>query len=121
MHQIGALLYLAWGLLHLQAAHRVYRLGGSQPPGMVRGRLLQNAWNLAYFAVFVVVVAVALNWQNSLLGYWLNLITASVTDFGFIIFILAPRYLPPWPGWLGPILWILAALFSTLGVLAGAA
>ena len=121
MHQIGALLYLAWGLLHLQAAYRVYRLGASQPAGMVRGRLLQNAWNLAYFAVFVAVVAVLLNWQNSSWGYWLNLITASATDIGFIIFILAPRYLPAWPGWLGPILWVLAAIFSTYGLLAVAA
>ena len=42
---------------------------------------------------------------------------ASVTDIGFILFVLAPRYLPLRPGILGPALWVLAASFSTLGLL----
>jgi hypothetical protein len=121
VHQIGALLYLAWSLLHLQAAHRVYRLGASQPAGMVRGRLYQGAWHLAYFAVFVGVVAVVYNWHNDPLGYWLNLITASVTDVGFVVLLVAPRFVPAWPGLLGPALWILAVIVSTLGLLAVAA
>jgi len=55
------------------------------------------------------------------LGYWLNLAAASVTDIGFIVFILRPGYLPLKPGLLGPILWLLATIFSTWGVLAFAA
>jgi len=121
VYQIGALLYIAWGLLHLQAAYKVYLLGSRQSAGMVRGRLYQSAWNLAFFAVVVLVVAVLLNWRNDPLGYWLNLAAASVTDIGFIIFILVPGYLPLKPGLLGPILWLLATIFSTWGVLAFAA
>lgn len=121
MHQIGAVLYVAWGLLHLRAAYQVYKLGSGMPAGMVQGRLYQSAWNLASFAVFVSVVAVVFNWHNSPLGYWLNLAAAGIADVGFIAFILAPGYLPARPGSLGPALWLLATLFSTLGVLAIAA
>ncbi len=121
MHQIGAVLYLAWGLLHLLAAYQVYKLGSSQPAGMIRGRLRQSAWNLAFFAVLVSVLAVVFNWHNSSLGYWLNLTAASVTDIGFILFILAPGYVPLRPGILGPALRLLATVFSTLGVLTIAA
>lgn len=117
MYQTGAILYVAWGLLHLVAAYQVYKLGSRQAVGMVRGRLFQSAWNLAYFAIFVVVVAVVYNWNNSSLGYWLNLVAASITDIGFMVFVLAPGYIPPKPGLLGPALWLLATLFSTLGLL----
>ena len=114
MQQIGALFYVAWGLLHLNAAYLVYKLGARQPAGMLRGRIIQSAWNLAFFALAAIVVAVAFNWFNSPLGFWLNLILTSVTDVGFILFIILPRYLPLWPGLLGPGLWVLAVIFSSL-------
>ena len=116
MHQIRTVLYVLWGLLHLFAAFQVFKLGSSQGPGMVQGRIYQNAWNLAYFAIFVIVIAVVYNWKNSPLGYWLNL-KASITDIGFILFILVPGYFPLRPGILGPALWILAIIFSTLGII----
>ena len=115
MSQIGAVFYVAWGLLHLNAAFLVYKLGSRQTTGMVQGRILQNAFNLAFFAVAAIVVAVAYNWFANPLGYWLNLVLASVSDLGFILFILAPGYLPLWPGLLGPALWVGAVIFSTLG------
>jgi hypothetical protein len=68
MAQIGALFYVAWALLHLYAAFQVYKLGSRQLAGMVRGRIYQGAWNLAYFAVSVAVVAVVFNWFNNLLA-----------------------------------------------------
>ena len=117
MVQVGALLYGCWALLHLYAASLVYKLGSRQPAGMVQGRLYQAALNLALFAVAVAVVAVVYNWNNSPAGYWLNLIMTSVTDIGFIAFVLAPGYLPLRPGILGPALWVLALSFSTLGLL----
>src|SRR5437870_10652160 len=117
MVQVGALFYVAWGLLHLYAAKQVYKLGSRQAAGMVQGRIYQSALNLAFFAVAVMVVAVVYNWNNSLAGYWLNLVMSSVTDIGFIAFVLAPGYLLLSPGILGPALWILAWSFSTLGLL----
>jgi len=115
MAQIGAIFYGFWGVLHIFAAFQVYKLGARQTAGMVQGRIYQSAWNLAFFAVFTLVVAVVYNWSNSLLGYWLNLLMTSVTDLGFIIFVLRPGYLPLKAGLLGPVLWIVALTFSTLG------
>jgi hypothetical protein len=117
MHQIGAAFYFAWGGLHLLAAYQVYRQGLALSPGAIQGRIFQSAWNLAFFAIAVLAVALALNWHNDPLGYWLNLTVASVTDIGFIAFILVPGHVPKWPGLLGPLLWLLAMLFSTLGIM----
>ena len=115
MQQIGALFYVAWGVLHLYAAFMVYKLATRQPAGMLQGRVYQSAWNLAFFAVAAIAVAVVFNWINSPLGFWLNLALTSVTDVGFILFIIVPGYLPLGPGLLGPGLWVLALIFSALG------
>jgi len=104
MYQTGAVLYILWGLLHLFAAFQVFKLGSGVEPGMVQGRIYQNALNLACFAIIVIVIAVVYNWENSPLGYWLNLVLASITDIGFIVYILMPGYLPLRPGILGPTL-----------------
>ena len=117
MYQTGAVLYILWGLLHLFAAFQVFKLGARLEKGMVKGRIFQNALNLACIAMIVIVIAVIYNWVNSPLGYWLNLALASITDIGFIIYILVPGYLPLKPGILGPALWILATIFSTVGII----
>ena len=114
--KLGAITYVLWGLLHIEAARRVYMLGLSLDPGMVQGRIFQGAWNLLFFALFGIVVAVMLNWRNSRQGYWLNLVVVSAGDIGFILFVLMPGYVPLVPGALGPLLWILALVFSTLGI-----
>ena len=119
-HKIGAVMYFIWGLLHLKAAYSVYQLGTSLEAGMVQGRIFQDAWNLLFFALVGITVAVVFNWHNSRLGYWINLITVSVTDIGFIAFVLVPGYLPIYPGILGPVFWVLGAVFSTIGLFASA-
>lgn len=50
-------------------------------------------------------MAVVYNWLNNPVGYWLNLALTSVTDVGFILFVVARRSRPLWPGLLGPALW----------------
>lgn len=115
--RIGAVVYVVWGLVHLQAARLVYMLGQTLEPGMVQGRVFQDAWNLLFFALFGMAVAVFLNWKNLRLGYWLNLIVVSAGDIGFILAILLPGYVPMIPGAIGPLLWIVALLFSTIGIL----
>jgi hypothetical protein len=115
MGQPGAVLYVLWGFLHLVAAYQVFRLGRGQTSGMVQGRLYQNAWNLACIAIGVIVIAVVYNWNNSLFGYWLNLVTTGVTDIGFVLFIIVPRYLPLRLSIPGPALWIAASIASTVG------
>ena len=114
--KMGSVTYVIWGILHIEAARKVYALGQSLEPGMLQGRIYQDAWNLLFFAIFGIVVAIFLNWKNSRLGYWLNLVVVSTGDIGFIIFILIPGHLSFMPGALGPIVWILAALFSTIAL-----
>lgn len=115
--KLGAVTYVLWGLLHIQAARFVYMLGQTLEPGIVQGRIYQGAWNLLFFAVFGIAVAVMLNWKNSRLGYWLNLVVVSAVDIGFIVTILMPGYVPLVPGGIGPLLWIVALVFSTLGIM----
>ncbi len=116
--KIGAVCYVVWGLLHINAARLVYALGQSVDPGMVQARLFQNAWHLLFFAIACIVIAIAYNWNNSRMGYWLNLIMLSVVDVGFIVLVLVPGYLPL-PAYIGPVFWVLAAVFTTIGLFGG--
>ncbi len=92
MGKISAVFFVLCGLLHLVAAYQVFRLGRGQTSSMIQGRLYQNALNLACIAVGVVVIAIVYNWNNSPFGYWMNLVTTSITDVGFILFIIVPRH-----------------------------
>lgn len=114
--RIGAVLYILWGLLHIVAAYKVFSLGQTIEQGMVQGRLFQDAWNLLFFAIFGITVAIIYNWKNDKMGYWLNLVVLSAGDIGFIITILMPGYLPLFPGAIGPIVWLLALTFSTVAI-----
>lgn len=109
----AALVYGLWGLLHIKAAWAVFELGTTFPADMVQGRLYQSSWNLLFFAVASIVIAVKWNWHNHKTGYVLNLILVSATDIGFVVFILAPGYMPWMPGGLGPLLWLIAVFLST--------
>jgi hypothetical protein len=79
----GAICYAIWGLLHLQAAYAVYHLGAALQPGMAQGRVFQDAWNLMFFGVTAIVVALTLNIRNSAWGYWINLGVLALADTGF--------------------------------------
>jgi len=114
--RIGSVFYILWGLLHIVAAYKVYALGQTLESGILQGRIFQDAWNLLFFALFGIVVAIIYNWNNHKMGYWLNLVVVSVGDIGFILTILLPGYLPLFPAALGPILWLLALTFSTLAL-----
>lgn len=112
----GAIVYVLWGLLHIKAAQLMYMLGQTQDAGALQGRIYQHAWNLLFFAIFAIVVAVTMNWNNSGLGYRLNLYVISAADIGFILFVLLPGYVPMMPGALGPILWIIALALTTIAI-----
>ena len=137
LHKIGAIFYILWGVLHVGfGALVLYRLaadGGTaalaqigtavprsqlpaQLPDVASGVLAQHAWNLIVFGVFAVVVACIWNWRNSRTGYWLNLGVVSGADLAFLCAIVIPRFDTLVDGLAGPILWVLAATFSTLGI-----
>ena len=110
----GAICYTLWGCLHLQAAYAVYHVGLGLEPGMAQGRVFQDAWNLLFFGVTAIAVALTLNIRNSVWGYWINLGVLALADTGLIFFVLVPGYMPLWPGLAGPILWILGWILTTL-------
>ena len=116
-NKVGTVFYVIWGILHFNAAYNVYALAAEVPDtmSMVQARLFQNAWNLAFLALFAIVLALAFNWRNSRAGFWLNLAVVSGTDIGFIAFVLIPGLLPLVPGAAGPIFWLLGAFFTGLG------
>ena len=64
--------------------------------------------------VVAIVVAGFFTRSNTRSFYWLNLVVVSVTDVGFIAFVLMPGYLPVWPGVLGPLFWVAGAVVTTL-------
>jgi hypothetical protein len=56
-------------------------------------------------------IAILLNWRNSYIGYWANLIMIGSTELGLLVFFILPSYFPWLPtGFVGPLFWILAVL-----------
>lgn len=138
MHKIGAIFYILWGVLHITigitAILRLIHQGGSSAiamigsavpenelpcsvPEVVSGILLQHFWNLIWFGIFAVVVGICLNWRNNKVGYWMNLSVVSAADIGFVFAIMVPGYIKFSDAIFGPVFWILAAIFSTIGIL----
>jgi hypothetical protein len=113
----GAICYVLWGCLHLWAAYTVHQVGAAVAPGMVRGRVFQDSWNLLFFGITAIVVALTLNVRNSAWGYWINLGILALADTGLILFVIVPGYMPLWPGLAGPVLWVLGGTLTTLAYL----
>lgn len=120
-HKIGSILFVLWGLLHLMAANGIYRLAGTVEAEMLHARLLQASWHMILFALAAIGIAVAYNWKNKRMGFWLNATVTSTTDVGFIVLFLVPGVMPWWPGAIGPILWLLAMTFASIGIRRSAA
>ncbi|MCF7821556.1 MAG: hypothetical protein K9M17_03825 [Mariprofundaceae bacterium] len=137
-HKIGAVLYILWGGLHIyfgvwmlyalytEGAAAVIAIVGSGVPAstlpvsldpVTAATIGQHAWNILWFGFFAVVVGALLNWKNSLAGYWANLVVVSAADSGFVVAILLPGYIAISDGIEGPLLWIPAVIFSTIGIL----
>lgn len=114
--KIGGALYVAWGALHLVAAWGIHVLAVSLPPGLAYGRMEQAGWHLAIFALLTMTLGISLNWRNDQVGYWINLLVVAAVDLGFVLLIVVPGYVPVSLGSLaGPIVYVVAAVFSTIG------
>jgi hypothetical protein len=116
--KIAAIFYVIWGIVHVNAAYGLLRLGRSLDPGMVQARIFQDAWNILAGAIVVIIIGAAMNLRNSTTGFWINLTLVSLLDIAFVLFVIVPGYAPLWPGLQGPIAWVIAAFFSTLGLTA---
>src|SRR5712675_1214526 len=111
--RIGAVFYVLWGVFHLVAANAVYALA-EQSAGMVRARLLQDAFYLLFSAVAGILMAVILNWRNDKQGYWMNSTLIAFADIPFVLFVLLPGLVPWWPGLVGPLVWLIAFVLTTI-------
>jgi Ca2+/Na+ antiporter len=111
--RIGAVSYVLWGVFHLAVANKVYTLA-EQSTGMARGRLQQDAFYLLFFAASGILIAVILNWRNDKQGHWMNSTLIAFADIPFVLFVLAPGLIPWWPGLVGPLLWLIAFVFTTV-------
>jgi hypothetical protein len=108
--------YVIWGIVHFQAAYAGYQHDFSLPLSMAQGGVLQDAWNLAFFAIFASAMAIVFNWQNNRWGYWINLGVVGMAEMGFIFYVLVPGHIPLWPGLLGPVFWLSGLAFSSLSL-----
>jgi len=134
-HKIAAVLYALWGLLHIYfgiwmlyalgtegAAAVIAIVGSGVDPStlpteldpVTAATIGQHAWNILWFGIFALVVAVLFNWKNSVAGYWANLVVVSAADSGFAVAIMIPGYIALADGIEGPLLWIPALIFSTI-------
>jgi hypothetical protein len=136
-HKIGAVFYVLWGILHIiggisilaaESPNAQLAMFGTAVPAdllpanpgeVVHAALSFHAFNLAWFGVFALLVGVLMNWRNSRLGYWLNFGVVAVADIGLFIFLILPGHMALADGSPGPVLWILALIFSTIGILKG--
>lgn len=133
----GAISYILWGVMHAmigiqillinisQSSQQVIRslyldAGPQSTPAqlgsVISGLINQHGWNLLWFGVVAVVVAVIGNWRNNRAAYWANLTLVSLADIGFIFAILIPGYINLAMGVGGPILWVVAMVMSTIGI-----
>jgi hypothetical protein len=117
--RIGAIIYILWSVLHIFAAWFILDPALAPleelDPSAAHGRIYQNSGLMLTISIVSIMVAWKMNWHNNALGYWLNLLLVSGTDIAFISFVLIPGYEPPLQGLVGPALWIIATIFSTLG------
>lgn len=134
-HKIGAIFYVLWGILHVIGGGAILTaenvnaqlamFGTAVPaeqlppnPGeVVHAGLSFHAFNLTWLGILALLVGVFLNWKNSRLGYWLNLGVVGAADLGLFVFLIIPGYMALADGFPGPLLWVLAFIFSTIGLL----
>jgi hypothetical protein len=134
-YRLGAVAYIFWGILHLigstlalwftylsTAPTWAGILVGVVPGGWTNledstmAIIRHHSWDVALFGLFAVVTASCLNWRNSRSGWLANLVVISIVDTGFILFVLIPGHIEFWLGLVGPALWALGAILTTIGI-----
>jgi hypothetical protein len=136
-HRIGAIFYVLWGLLHvvvgaipvvnfLSGGPREMLLaivGMQNVPSTVQEPLRQASYfiaqhyfNLIAVGILAIIVAVTLNWRNRPLGFWTNFIVLGLVDVAFVMGEMVPGYMPLEMGIMGPVLFVLGALFTAVSL-----
>jgi hypothetical protein len=74
-----------------------------------------HSFNIVWLGLVSIAVAVFLNWKNSKPGYWINMAIVGFADLGLIFFMVIPGVMSITDAWIGPLLFTLALVFSTIG------
>ena len=109
--RVSALLS-AWAVFHLKVARDILQPGLTQN-GIAQGRTFQLGAYMLTSALFVLVVATALNWRNGSSGYWLNLCVAGWADAVWLIVVVLPAYVSLVRGVVPPAIFLAAAIAAT--------
>lgn len=112
--KIGAIAYVIWGLWHLQVVVALWQAGAAPEDPRLGLRLQQGAFHILFFVIVAVVAGGWLNWRNSRIGYWINLVTVGWTEIGLFYLFILPGLFPWLPkGWVGPAAWLIAVAATT--------
>ena len=141
-HKIGAVFYVLWGVLHMVGgvallgelrsggiaaelaaiadASPADHFAGLPPTGAIAGILGYYAWLIITIGLVAILIAVFLNWKHDRFGYWLSLALMLPVEIGIYAFLLKPGYMLWSAGGIGMSLFVLGAIFSTIGSTRGA-
>jgi uncharacterized membrane protein HdeD (DUF308 family) len=113
---VATALYSLWGLLHLGLGAVMVTAGMSSgpPADEAAAESLMFFVCAAVFGVQAIVIALTMNRLNSRRGHWLNLVTLGVVDAAFLALMVGPGHVDPAGGLSGPVIWLLAAIASTV-------
>lgn len=115
-YKIGAIFYGLWGLWHVRVVIRLFESATQMEVGSLQARIYQGAFHILWFALGSIAIAILFNWRNSRIGYWANLLMIGWTEVGLFLFFMMPGYFPWLPtGFVGPLIWLQAVAFTTLG------
>lgn len=115
-HKIGAICYALWGAWHLDVVRRIFEGAASIPDVGLQARSYQGGFHILFFCAAAMILAYW-NWRNDRIAYWAQLFTIGWTEVGLFLFFMRPGIFPWLPtGWVGPVLWVLAVLFTTLSL-----
>jgi len=112
--KIGAIAYAGWSLLHILLG--ISRLSNRAADGTLSeaaGRLAQGHWTLLYLGILGLILS-WFNWKNDKTAYWLSAFIISAEDIGFLLFPVAQGGLQPPASVVGPSLWIIGLIFTTI-------
>lgn len=130
--RIGAAFFGLWGLLHVvggsailaaalgggpAAGYAFYEQSAGEYPAVAGAILAMNSFTIAWVGALVIVIAATMNWRNNCTGFALNLVLAGLMDVALVVFLLAPGFVTTRDAMLGISLLVIAATFSSLGLL----
>lgn len=112
--RIGAVSYALWSILHIVlGVTRLIDRASADMLAEATGRLAQGHWTLLYIGIFGLICSY-FNWHNNVAAYWVAAFIISAEDIGFIVFPVLYGGTPFPASAIGPLLWIVGLVFTTL-------